>query len=216
VKLPWRRADGPKPRALGRPGVASDAPEVLRCPSLSRALDRVGKRDKPEILDLGPLCGATAVFLAQRGARVTVEDFEPPPPTPGVRPGEEAPSPPPIVIRQDDARFDLVLAWEHADFTPPDRIAELASELARVLAPEGVLLLFAANPRGAKSPRPDRPGRFRIVAADRLVREETGGAARPRWTHPNRDIERALAPLSILGVHLQRSQTREFLAAKRL
>ena len=54
-----------------------------------------------------------------------------------------------------------------------------------------------------------------MLADDKLKREDGGGAERQRWIHPTREIERALAPLIIDGIHLQRNQTREFLAHRR-
>jgi len=215
VKLPWSRVASPASVAVP-PGAVDAAPGVQTCPSLQRALDRALKLDKPKILDLGPLCGDTAVYLATQGARISVEELQPPP-APVVADGkdDEEPVLDPIKLDQPDAGYDLVLAWEQFDFTPPQRVGELAAEITRVLAPGGWLLVFASNVRGAENPRYDRPARFRVVAQNRIVRVETEGARRPRWTHPNRDLERALAPLSVQGIHLQRNQTREVLAVKR-
>ena len=60
-----------------------------------------------------------------------------------------------------------------------------------------------------------KPGRYRLVEDNQLERTPVDDVARRRWTHPTREIERALAPLSIQGIHLQRSQMREFLALKK-
>jgi hypothetical protein len=47
------------------------------------------------------------------------------------------------------------------------------------------------------------------------VREEPNGApALRRYVHPNREIERAIAGLSVQNIHLQRNQMREILALK--
>ena len=78
----------------------------------------------------------------------------------------------------------------------------------------GYVLLFARNSEAKGDPASRRPGRFRIIADDRLLHEDSGIADRQRWVHPTREIERALAPLSIQGIHLQRNQMREFLARK--
>jgi hypothetical protein len=179
-------------------------------------LERILKLEKPEILDLGPLCGASAVYLASRGARVTVAEFKPPPPTPPRDPAvssDKQPPKPPITLEQDAGRFDFVLVGEQLDFVPPDRISDFGAELRRVLAGGGYVLLFARNSEAkGDDPAAHRPGRFRIIADDRLLHEDSGGSNRKRWVHPTREIERALAPLSIQGIHLQRNQMREFLA----
>ena len=59
-----------------------------------------------------------------------------------------------------------------------------------------------------------RPARYRIVADAQFLREDGDGPDRDCWCHATRAVERALAPLTIQGIHLQRDQTREFLALK--
>jgi hypothetical protein len=202
---PWTRGE-----ATTRSGRV-ERPQGLEeqsCPGMARALDRVLSRGRsPEILDLGQVCGSSAVYLAGRGAKVSVEDFEPPraagPDAAGV----------PIRIQQPDGKFDLVLAWEHLDFVPPDRLSEFTAEIGRILAPDGWLLLFSRDGNGAPIEH-DRPASYRITADDRMVRTPTTGAARPRWMRPNRAIEHALAPLTVEGIHLRRNGIREFLARK--
>jgi hypothetical protein len=214
AKLPWRRAET-VPSLERRPGAVDSAPGAQTCSSLRRVLERILKLEKPEILDLGPLCGASAVYLASRGARVSVEEFQPPPPTPPRDPAVSSDKQPPklpIKIEQDAGRFDLVLVGEQFDFVPPDRISDFGAELRRLLAGGGYVLLFARNSDAKGDPAARRPGRFRIIADDRLLHEDSGGSNRKRWVHPTREIERALAPLLIQGIHLQRNQLREFLA----
>jgi SAM-dependent methyltransferase len=186
---------------------------------MARALKRIlSKKEQPEVLDLGQFSRSAAVFLAQRGARVYVEDFEPPPPSPKrKKPNGDKGSPvlkKPLVIPQPDRKFDLVLAWEHGDFVPPERLKDFGAELARVLAPGGLLLMYAQDNPGAGSDHTDPPACYRLLADDRFVRTATAAPARRRWTHPNRAIERALAPLSVQCIHLQRNRIREFLVRK--
>jgi hypothetical protein len=200
-----------------RSGAQRTSESAQKCAGLGRALERVLKEERARILDLGPFCGDSAVYLAGRGAKVSVEQFTAPPPLPPRdrrKPAKEQPQPPPLTIDQADALFDLVLAWEHADFVPPERLREFGAELRRVLAQGGYLLLFARNSPVENDEAWRRPGRYRVIGDDRLVREPGQGPATKRWVHPTRDIERALAPLSIQGLHLQRNQVREFLAQK--
>ena len=91
---------------------------------------------------------------------------------------------------------------------------EFMAELRRVIATGGWLLLFSLNRPAKEKGESSRPGRYRILADNRIVREETQGPGLQRWVHPTRDIERALAPLSVQALHLQRNQMREFLALK--
>jgi hypothetical protein len=211
MRLPWRQ-DGSASRHR-QSDVRETRAGAQPSPGLARALERILKDDKPRILDFGPLCGDTAVRLARLGALVSVESFRVPA-TPPAGPDGEAPPPPPIRLEQDDGRFQLVLAWEHADFVPPDRLREFGGEIHRVLAPGGFALVFARNAPARDDPEQRTPGRYRLLDDDRLLREPMEGPPRERWVHPTRDIERALAPLKIQGLQLHRNQLREFLAQR--
>ena len=174
-------------------------------------LARAFREPKAEILHLGPLCGATVVYLASRGARVSVEDFTPPPPTPPRQPGEILMEKAPIRFDYANGRFHLVLAWELSDFVPPDRLVDYGAELLRVTREGGWLFLFShAKPAAAL----ESLSRYRVLADDLLVRESCDLPPLPRYVHPNRDLERALAGFAIQGIQLQRSQMREIVALK--
>lgn len=211
--LRWRQSiaesgtdDGPSP---------GESVEEQACPGMARALQRVlSKENQPEVLDLGQFSRSAAVYLATRGARVTVDNFAPPAPQKkSAQGGDGAPSEP-LVLAHADRRFDLVLAWEHADFCSPDRLGELATEVARVMAPGGWLLLYARDTPGNGTPVADRPACYKLTADDRMQRVHVDGPERDRWTHPNRAIERALTPLSVQSIHLQRNRMREILLRK--
>lgn len=195
----------------GESGVAPRAPAPAAgqpCGSLARVLARIYREGRPEILVVGPLCGQTVVYLAERGARVHVDAFEPPA-APLAR--DDAAEPTPFRIEQPDESFDLVLAWEHIDFIPPELLPEFGRELGRLLRRGGWLFLLSQM---KPSPGPERLSRFRLLADDLIAREATAGPARRRFVHSTRDVERALAGFSIQGVHLQRNQVREFSALK--
>jgi len=166
---------------------------------------------KPEVLNLGPLCGETVVYLAGRGARVHVEDFDPPSPVPARQPGEPPPALKPFRLDQPTGRAHLVLAWEMTDFIPPDRLAEYGAELHRLLAHGGSLFLFSHQRPNAQN---ETLPRYRMLADDMIVREVAGGVTHRRWIHPTREVERALSGFSIQGVALQRNQMREIVAVR--
>jgi len=174
-------------------------------------LARAFRDAKPQILVLGPLCVESIVYLAGRGARVHVEDFTPPEPVPPRKPGEDPPRVPPVRLDQPERFFDVVLAWEALDFVPPDRLVETGAEIARVMRIGGQLFLLAhQKPPAETAVMP----RYRLLADDLIVREEPEGPSRRRYTHPNRDLERALSGLAVQGIQLQRDQMREIVAAK--
>jgi len=181
------------------------------CGGLGRAVARVFREGKPQILVLGPLCGESVVFLAGRGARVHVDEVELPAPTPKRHPGEPPAVLRPVKIDQPSGAYDLVLAWEMLDFVPPDRLPEFGAEIVRLLKVGGQLVLFAhLKPPADQAMLP----RYRLLADDLIVREESGVGPLPRYTHSNMMLERAIAGLSVQNIHLQRNQMREILASK--
>jgi SAM-dependent methyltransferase len=195
-----------KPRGSGG-GAGEEHPSL----AFAYALERTLKETRAQVLDLGVLCGQTATFLAERGARVVLDEFDPPPPRPAPAKGEKPLPAPPIHFEQAEAAFDLVLAWEMPDFVPPDQIALFAKEVRRVLKPGGWLLLFAHLKPGTPT---ESPPRYRVVAEDRVVREPSTRPPRIRHVHATRDLERALSGFSIQKTHLQRNQMREIVALK--
>lgn len=196
--------------------VPSDAsaatPAGQPCGVLGRAVARAFRDGKPQVLVLGPLCGESVVFLAGRGARVTVDEVALPEPIPKRQQGDPPAPVVPVVIDHASATYDLVLAWEILDFVPPDRLYEFGAELVRLLRVGGQLVVFAHQKPPSESAV---IARYRLLADDLIVREEPQQAkASRRYVHPNREIERAIAGLSVQNIHLQRSQMREILALK--
>jgi SAM-dependent methyltransferase len=179
--------------------------------ALAYALERTLKETRAQALDLGVLCGQTATYLAERGLRVVLDEFDPPPPRPTPAPGEKPIPAPPVRLEQADASFELVLAWEMPDFVAPDQLALFAAEVKRVLKPGGWLLLYAHLKPETQT---EAPPRYRVVAEDRVAREASSRPLRRRYVHPTRDLERALSGFSIQKTHLQRNQMREIVALK--
>lgn len=197
-----------------RPSIAVASPVAAAgqpCGGLGRALARVFREGKPRILVLGPLCGESVVFLAGRGARVTVDEGELPEPFPKETTGDPAPAVRPARLDYPSDHFDLVLAWEMLDFVPPERLHEFGAEIVRVLHVGGQLIAFAhQKPSSERAILP----RYRLLSDDLIVREEPGAPSRRRYVHPNREFERAIGGLAVQSIHLQRSQMREILASK--
>jgi len=210
VALKSRAAD-PLPAAGAKPAPTGPTVTGRPCGGLARALARAFREGKPEILVLGPLCGESAVYLAGRGARVHVEDFEPPPPHPVRRPGEPPSEVVPFRFDQPNSVFHLVLAWEVADFVPPDRLGEYGAELRRIVR-DGGGLFFLSHSR--PEPDDDRTSRYLLLADDLIERQVVGRERRPRYVHPTRDLEMALRGFTIQGIQLQRNQMREITALK--
>jgi SAM-dependent methyltransferase len=198
-------------RSRSEPAAIEPPPAGQPCGSLARVLARAFREDKPEILDIGRLCGESAVYFAGRGSRIHIEPFDPPAPLPDRKAGEAPVEAEPFRLDLEDRRFHLVLAWETADFVPPERLTEYGQEIRRVLREGGWLFLLAhQKPATEREPIP----RYRILADDLLVREVFDATLHRRFSHANRDLEKALAGLSVQGIHLQRSGVREIVAQK--
>ena len=111
----FRRKSHDRAGTIGLPQPTSNVADVRSCPSLAKALKRISTLAKPQILDLGPLCGSTAVFLANLGARVCVEDFQSPPPLPKKSKHDEGDAPvvllpgdpPGVVLRGDQPALEV-------------------------------------------------------------------------------------------------------------
>ena len=224
MKLPWSREDS-STGLFGRPDREPDGDEGQKCPGLGKILEKILREDKPEILDLGTFCGATAVYLADRGARVSVEELEIPAPLPkppskpapgkSLRAQEPAEPPPPIRLDQPDGKFHLILIWEIADFVPTERLPEFGAEIHRVLVDGGWALLLSISETPTEGHAARRPPRYRVMQDDLVAREPNDGPTMKRYGHNPRQVERAMEPLAVQGIHLQRNQLREFLLFKR-
>ena len=217
----WSRPGATKKGAEPPPTGDAGSREHLVCKGLYQVLEKVFLEPKPEVLNLGPLCGDTVAYLGGKGSRVHIGEFTPPRPMPEREAGKPPPSPEPVHLPYDDEAFHLVLAWDLVDFVPPECLPAFGSELRRILKPGGRLFLFSQANQARTSPGParkevfDTPGRFRILDPSHVRLEKvTDENRRRRWVHPNRDLERAMKGMSILGIHLLRNQLREFTAVR--
>lgn len=207
-----RDGRGAAPQESGPAVSAASAARMGRpCGGLARSLARAFREARPDILDIGVLCGDSVIYLAGRGSRIHVEEVEAPVATPERRPGEPPPAVVPFRLEQPDGLFHLVLAWEVVDFVPPDRLAEFGAELRRVLRDGGGVFFFShAHPDSST----ERPPRYLMLADDLIVRQESARDPLRRHVHPTREIERALSGFNIQGIHLHRNQLREISAVK--
>jgi hypothetical protein len=192
---------------MARPVQPARVPDAgtSRSPGLEMALRSVLRRRKPSILDLGPMCGETVTYLASLGARVTVAEFEPPPA--GRLSADRT-----VVLDYADHEFDLVLAWEQLDFTPPERLESLTVELHRVLAVGGWIHLLSLQRSEVVN---DQRARYRVGTMECATREPLDEPRRPRWSHSSRNLQRSLAGFCIENVHLWQNQVREMVATSK-
>jgi hypothetical protein len=180
--------------------------------ALQKFLTCLQARDKPVLVDLGPVVGSNVTFFGEQlGCRIRVED---------VAADIEA------HIRkgtlQDLAKFfetrfpqqpgsvDGVLCWDVLDYLDRRAAQTLATALSRMLRPDGVLLgLFSsAESREAVYTK-------YVVVDPQTLRYRTYPASRPRQRALlNGDIIRLFKDLRVSDSFLMKTKIREMLFKK--
>ena len=199
---------------VGAGAGASDAP-VQPTMALARFLIGLGARQRPVLLDLGPVVASNIAFFNKEvGCRVLVEDLS--------RNIDRHINQARVAeltaffdgqFPQESDSIDGILCWDIFDYLEPPAAERLVRQLTRVLRPDGLLLAFfgTADPRSAI-----RPTYTRHVVIDRAhLQFRPVGAERPKqrpWL--NRDIQRLFDPLRITETFLLTSNLREVLCRK--
>ena len=182
---------------------------------LPRFLSALNGREQAVLLDLGSVVGSNLNFFGEMlGCKFFVEDLAKDIDR-HVREGKAAELPAFFKTRltQADASFDGILCWDLFDYLEKPAVQALASELARLLRPEGVVLAFFNN----TEPKPGEPAIYtrHVVVDQRTLDHRPYPAARPRQRPvPNRDIQRFFAPLVITDQFLLKTNVREVVFRK--
>ena len=202
-----------KPDSDGEVG-AADAP-VYPTKALPKFLASLSTREQPQLLDLGPVVGSNVNFFGEElGCKILVEDVS----SDIDRHAREE--------RMADlaaffaARFpqasqsiDGILCWDLFDYLDKGSAQALATQLTRLLKPDGVLLAFFSN---AEPPPGGRTGYTRHVVVDRntLQHRTYPGARAKQRPFVNRDIQRMFEPLRVTEQFLLKTNAREVLFRK--
>ena len=204
----------PIAQAAQTPRASDDASFASQC--LGEFLARVQRVDPhPAVLDLGVLCGANIAFLGAKGCRVSVESLPTALPETAVRaesPEKKAPQPiSPLGYPPES--FSGVLAWDAISRMPVADAGPFVANLWRLLMHGGaVLAYFPAGPTHAGT----AAGRYRILAEDRLIVEQTTNHSKLTQIVPyqNRDIYTLFASFDVVRLSQLKSGTREVLVAR--
>jgi hypothetical protein len=194
---------------------ASDSP-VQPTRALARFLAGLGSRQRPVLLDLGPVVGANVTFFGEEvGCKIFVEDLSKDIDRHVHQSKlEDLPAFFDKRFPQEAESIDGILCWDIFDFLERASAERLARQLARVLRPDGVLLAFfgTADPRSETRP----PTYTRHVVVDRAhLQCRPYKAARPKQRPlVNRDIQRLFEPLRISENYLLKTNLREVLFRK--
>jgi hypothetical protein len=205
------RKSEPDARPQG-PGSAAAADPVFATKALRKFLATLTAHELPVLLDLGPVVGSNVSFFGEQlGCKIFVEDIFADIDR-HVRDDKLDDLPAFLKKRfpQHDCTVDGILCWDVIDYLNRPAAQELATQLTRVLRPEGALLGFF----GTAPPRDTHYTKF-IIMDDVNLKHRAYAALRGRQAVLlNRDIIRLFAGLRVSDSFLLQNNLREILFRK--
>src|SRR5262249_40701031 len=204
------------PRSDERPAHAAAAvgDSVFSTKALKKFLATLTAHDTRVLLDLGPVVGSNVAFFGEQlGCKIFVEDIFADIDR-HVRDGKLDVLPAFLRKRfgQESGTIDGILCWDLIDYLDKAAAQALASELTRILRPDGALLGFF----GPAQPRDTRYTKF-IIMDDVNLKHRLYPAARGRQAALlNRDIIRLFNGLRVSDSFLLQNNLREILFRKPL
>jgi SAM-dependent methyltransferase len=202
-------ADVRAPGAASAPAI--DDP-VFATKALKKFLSTLTARESPVLLDLGPVVGSNVSFFGEQlGCKIFVEDIFADVDR-HVRDNKLDDLAAFLKKRfpQPDASFDGILCWDVIDYLDRAAAQELASELTRVLRPDGALLGFF----GTAPPRETRYTKFIIMDEVNLKHRPYPALRGRQAILLNRDILRLFSGLRVSDSFLLQNNLRELLFRK--
>jgi hypothetical protein len=207
-RLATRRPEArPAPPLL----TAVDDP-VFGTKALRKFLTSLTANASPALLDLGPVVGSNVSFFGEQlGCKIFVEDIFADLDR-HLREGKLERLPDFLKKRfpQANGSVDGILCWDLIDYMDKPSAQALATELMRVLRPDGALLAFFGTVQ-----RPDLRYTKYIIVDEVNLRHRSYPAARGRQTaFLNRDIIRLFEGLRVSDSFLLQNNLREILFRK--
>ncbi len=172
---------------------------------LKKYMRMLAERERPEVLDLGPVCGSNISFFLDRAARLYLcDEFS--------RTAGELKQDSDIrglfshpEIRENS--LDGVNLWDIPDHLDNRTLSLLVARLHALLKPDGLVMMIASTSSAAQ-PYP----LYFVIRDDCAVVLERAIAGRlPYHYRPNRDIERNLSPFRLVNSFICTNGVREFL-----
>ena len=209
-RLGPRRSE-PEERS-GRPATAATDDPVFATKALRKFLSSLTARESPVLLDLGPVVGSNVSFFGEQlGCKIFVEDIFADVDR-HVRDGKLEQLPAFLKKRfpQTTNTVDGILCWDLIDYLDRASAAEIATELTRVLRPEGALLGFFGTAQA-----PTHNYTKYIISDEVTLKHRPYPAARRREAALlNRDIIRLFSGLRVSDSFLLQNNLREILFRK--
>jgi hypothetical protein len=187
---------------------------VFATKALRKFFGALTSNPAPALLDLGPVVGSNVSYFGEQlGCKIWVEDLFADLDR-HVREGKLEDFPAFLKNRfpQPSESVDGVLCWDLIDYLDKPSAQAVATELTRVLRPEGALLGFF----GTAQPREARYTKF-IIVDEVTLKYRPYAAARGRQAILlNRDIIRLFGGLRVSDSFLLKNNVREILFRKPL
>jgi hypothetical protein len=205
------RKSEPEARAQGPASVVADDP-VFATKALKKFVSTLTARESPVLLDLGPVVGSNVSFFGEQlGCKIFVEDiFADVDRHVRANTPEELPAFLSKRFPQGEGTVDGILCWDVIDYLDRAAAQALATQLTRVLRPDGALLAFF----GTVAQRDTHYTKF-IIMDDVNLKHRPYPAQRGRQTILlNRDIIRLFSGLRVSDSFLLQNNLREILFRK--
>jgi hypothetical protein len=209
-RLAPRRQDvDPRPPQLSAAGKGEP---VFATKALRKFLTSFSGRPSPVLLDLGPVVGSNVTFFGERlGCKIFVEDLFADLDR-HVRTGTISGFPAFLQtrFRQTGTTVDGILCWDMFDYLDRRCAQTLATELTRLLGPDGSLLAFFA----IKQAPAGRYTKYIVVDDLNLKHRSYPASGTPQAIMPNRDVLRLFGSLRVSDSFLLQNNLREILFRK--
>jgi hypothetical protein len=205
------RKSEPEVRSQGSLSGPADDP-VFATKALHKFLQTLTARELPVLLDLGPVVGSNVSYFGEQlGCKIFVEDIFADVDR-HVRDGKLDQLPGFLSKRfpQADAGVDGILCWDLIDYLDRPAAQALATQLTRVLRPDGALLGFFGS-------APSHEARYTkfVIVDDVNLKHRSYPATRGRQAVLlNRDIIRLFSGLRVSDSFLLKNNLREILFRK--
>lgn len=192
---------------------AADAEPVRPTKALKKFLTSLTQRESPVLLDLGPVVGSNVSFFGEQlGCKILVEDIYAEIERHAKQDAlDKLPDALSKRFSQADGAVDGILCWDLVDYLPRASAQALATQLMRVLRPDGALLAFFGTVAPTTTPRYTK-----YVVADEtsLIYRGTEATRGRQPALVNRDILKLFDGLRVADSFLLQHNVREILFRK--
>ena len=188
------------------------AERTVATKAFARFLHALSLREKPALLDLGPIVGGNVNFLGERlGCKYQVEDLYQ-----NIESHVKTKNPPDLAaffdkrFPQADASVDGVLCWDVLDYLDKASAQVVAKQMTRILKPGGAVFGFFSTVASTEK----EYTRYVIVNDTTLKLRSAAGSRARQQVFANRDINRLFEGLNVSDSFLLLTKTREIIFRK--